>query len=190
MAKLVGRGAGYLPQILTRNQHPAACYFRTPFIARAIHKALPSLLESDPKSYRFSFQTSSLYDASIPSIPHFVYTDHTHKTNLYYPTFDRTKLFSESWIAKEKEIYENAVRVFTMSEHVRRSAIDHYNINPEKVECVFAGNSETDPRTSIMKISVTSVSYLLEWTGNEKGDRNWSTPSASFCESIPMRYWT
>ena len=140
-------GAGYLPQILTRNQHPTACYFRTPFIARAIHKALPSLLECDPKSYRFSFQTSSLYDASIPSIPHFVYTDHTHKTNLYYPTFDRTKLFSESWIAKEKEIYENAVRVFTMSEHVRRSAIDHYNINPEKVECVFAGsNSETDPR--------------------------------------------
>lgn len=137
----------YVPQILSRTQHPQACYFRTPFITRAIHRHLPSLVQCRPEDYLFSLQTSSLYDASIPSIPHFVYTDHTHKTNLYYPSFDPKKLFSRAWIREEQLIYDNAIRVFTMSEHVRRSAIDHYDIPPDKVECVFAGsNTETDPR--------------------------------------------
>jgi glycosyltransferase involved in cell wall biosynthesis len=80
-------------------------------------------------------------------MPNFVYTDHTHKTNLYYPTFAPNKLFSTRWVREEQHIYDNAARIFTMSEHVRRSAIDHYNIPPDKVECVFAGsNTETDPR--------------------------------------------
>ncbi|MFP6750446.1 MAG: glycosyltransferase family 4 protein [Pirellulaceae bacterium] len=137
----------YAPQILSRIHHPQACYFRTPFITQAIHRHLPALVQGRPEDYLFSLQTSSLYDASIPGIPNFVYTDHTHKTNLYYPSFDPKKLFSRAWIREEQLIYDNAVRVFTMSEHVRRSAIDHYDIPPDKVECVFAGsNTETDPR--------------------------------------------
>ncbi|MBT7853980.1 MAG: glycosyltransferase family 4 protein [Opitutae bacterium] len=141
----------YAPQIMSRTQHPQACYFRTPYIARIIHRHLPSLLKKPAEDYLFSFQTSSLYDASIAMnkdrIPNFIYTDHTHKTNLYYPTFDPDKLFSKKWVREEQHIYENAARIFTMSEHVRRSAIDHYNIPPKKVECVFAGsNTETDTR--------------------------------------------
>jgi len=137
----------YTPQIMSRTQHPQACYFRTPYIARIIHRHLPTLLKKPPEDYLFSLQTSSLYDASIKGMPNFVYTDHTHKTNLYYPTFAPNKLFSTRWVREEQHIYDNAARIFTMSEHVRRSAIDHYNIPPDKVECVFAGsNTETDPR--------------------------------------------
>ena len=131
----------YFPKLITRTQSPQACFFRTPFIARTIHDRLPGLLPSPREDYVFTFQTSSMYDASIPGIPHFVYTDHTHKTNLYYPTFDRTRFFSDAWIEEENHIYHNALRVYTMSEHVRRSCIEHYGVPGDKVECIFAGSN-------------------------------------------------
>ena len=131
----------YFPQLATRTQSPQACYFRTPYIARQIHKRLPPLLKSPPEDYLFSLATSSMYDASIPGIPHFVYTDHTHKTNLYYPTFDHSKFFSDAWIEEEKLIYKNARRIFTMSEHVRKSCMEHYGIDGKRVQCVFAGSN-------------------------------------------------
>lgn len=28
--------------------------------------------------YAFTFQTQSIFDASVPNVPSFVYTDHTH----------------------------------------------------------------------------------------------------------------
>jgi glycosyltransferase involved in cell wall biosynthesis len=131
----------YFPKLISRTQSPQACFFRTPFIARAIHNRLPGLLPSSREDYLFSFQTSSMYDASIPGIPHFVYTDHTHKTNLYYPTFDHSRFFSDAWMEEESHIYHNALRVYTMSEHVRRSCIEHYNVPEDKVECIFAGSN-------------------------------------------------
>lgn len=136
----------YYPQIVTRTHDVRACFFRTPFIARAINKGIRSLLKESSEEYLFSLQTTSLYDASIPGIPHFVYTDHTHKTNLYYPSFNPRQLFSDAWMFEESKIYQNCRQLFTMSEHVRRSAIDHYNIPPDKIECIFAGsNIESDP---------------------------------------------
>lgn len=131
----------YFPQLISRTQSPQACYFRTPYIARQIHNSLSCLLASNKEDYLFSLQTSSMYDASIPGIPHFVYTDHTHKTNLYYPTFDKTKFFSDAWIEEERRIYHNAVKVYTMSEHVRQSCIEHYQVPEDHVECVFAGSN-------------------------------------------------
>ncbi len=131
----------YFPQLLMRVHDPRACFLRTPYIARAVHRKLPSLLRSPPVEYLFSLQTSSIYDASVEGIPNFVYTDHTHKTNLYYPTFDHRKFFSRAWVAEEALIYKNARKIFTLGGHVEKSLVEHYGIPPAKVRCVFAGSN-------------------------------------------------
>ncbi len=91
--------------------------------------------------FEFSFQTQSLFDASIPGLPHFVYTDHTHLTNLTYPGFDPGNLAPSAWIELEREIYKNAAMVFTMSAHVSKSLVEQYSISAKKTLCVYAGSN-------------------------------------------------
>ncbi len=79
--------------------------------------------------YRFTFQTQSLFDASVPGIPHFVYTDHTVAVNDHYPLRNRRHIYySRRWLRLEPEIYRNATAVFTMSDHVSRSLRDDYGL--------------------------------------------------------------
>lgn len=93
-----------------------------------------------PETFAFSFQTQSLFDASAPGVPHFVYTDHTHLANLQYPDFPRAELNRE-WITVEKEIYQNASLNFTMSRNIARSICEDYSCAPSKVAVVGAGAS-------------------------------------------------
>jgi glycosyltransferase involved in cell wall biosynthesis len=116
-----------------------SCAQRTPkYFAEA--RALVSQLLSGGR-YRFTFQTQSLFDASQAGTPHFVYTDHTHMANLYYPSFDRNKLYSPRWIGLERSIYHNATLNFTMSSHVTRSLMEHYGCESRKIECVGIGSN-------------------------------------------------
>src|SRR5512133_3924593 len=54
-------------------------YNRTAYFFRKRRKFLLSRLSRE--KYDFTFQTQSLFDASVPGIPHFLYTDHTHLAN-------------------------------------------------------------------------------------------------------------
>lgn len=96
------------------------------------------------KAYWFSFQIQSIFNASLPGLPHYVYTDHTHLANLSYPSFDRRKLLPESWIKREKTIYQDSKLVFTRSMHVTDSVIKQYDIPPERVACVYYGANVAD----------------------------------------------
>jgi glycosyltransferase involved in cell wall biosynthesis len=116
---------------------------RTPRYFAATRALLSESLSR--RRYRFTFQTQSLVDASQAGTPHFVYTDHAHLTNLYYPSFDRSQLYSPRWIELEKSIYHNAALNLTMSSHVSRSLIEHYGCEPGKVECVSLGSNITSP---------------------------------------------
>ena len=136
----------YYGRDLLRRRHSfRACHFRTPYMFARIRKRMQQRLGRNVSSYVFSFQTQSLYDASVPGLPHFVYTDHTHLSNLYYPGVDRSKLFARAWIDLEASLYRNATRVFTMSQHVRHSLLEHYRCDPERVLCVFAGSNLPGP---------------------------------------------
>ena len=134
----------YWRELLSGRQTVRLCFYRTPYIFRKIRQLVRARLEPHLEDYAFSIQTQSLYDASVPGLPHFVYTDHTHLTNLQYPGFPRAELFAREWIDLEQDIYRNAKHVFVMSEHVRRSLIDQYASDPEDSTCVYAG-SNIDP---------------------------------------------
>lgn len=87
----------------------------------------------------FTLQTQSLWDASTPGIPHFVYTDHTHLANLRYREFDHRHLGSNTWINLESQIYQNARQVLVTSEFAKHSLIEDYGILEDKIACVYSG---------------------------------------------------
>ncbi len=115
------------------------CFYRTPYIFQAIRRWLRSRLGPRRNEFAFSFATQSLYDASIPGLPHFLYTDHTHLANLSYPHFTEQSLFAAEWIALEREIYSNAACVFVPGEHVLESLRTQYLCAPGRAQCVHAG---------------------------------------------------
>ncbi len=99
------------------------------------------LARLDGRRFAFTFQTQSLFDSSLPGIPHFIYTDHTHLENLKYPLPEAAGPLSRSWAKLERSIYHNARMIFTMSANVARSVIDEYGCPAQKVECVYAGSN-------------------------------------------------
>ena len=129
----------YGPQLLSRTETLRDSYLRTTYLFRQIQQAMRAVIDSE--RHVFSFQTQSLYDTSVPGVPHFIYTDHTHLSNRRWPGFEAHRLRSKKWIALERCIYENARCVFTRSDHVTADVIRHYEIDPRKVECVFAGSN-------------------------------------------------
>jgi glycosyltransferase involved in cell wall biosynthesis len=157
----------YGSDLLSGRRSFETCYFRTPYMFHRIRNRMRQRLDRNLARYAFSFQTQSLYDASVPGLPHFVYTDHTHLTNLYYPGFDRSQLFAQAWINNEASLYRNAARTFTMSQHVRRSLLEHYHCNPERVSCVFAGSNLVGPLSPLQNANYRNQRILfagIDWT--------------------------
>jgi glycosyltransferase involved in cell wall biosynthesis len=113
------------------------CKIRTGYFFGTLNSAIQRYLAKD--EYRFTFQTQSLFDASIRGTPHFVYTDQTERECLNYPNFEKSNLLPDSWLDREATIYHNADRVFTMSHNVSRCLVQNYGCTPEKVVCVGAG---------------------------------------------------
>jgi glycosyltransferase involved in cell wall biosynthesis len=122
-------------------------YMRTTYAFRHIHAAMRRLII--PGRHAFSFQMQSMFDSSVPGVPHFVYTDHTHLSNLHYPDFDRSELRPQRWIDLERALYENTASVFTRSTDVAADLTHFYNIPADKVECVWAGSNVESAAASL-----------------------------------------
>ena len=117
------------------------------------------------ESFAFTFQTQSLWDASTPGVPHFVYTDHTHLANLRYPEFDRRALYSEAWIDLEREIYQNAELVFLTSNFSRNSVVEDYDCDEESVKCVYSGvNCDVDAAGAPRSYEQKNILFMgVDW---------------------------
>lgn len=90
--------ADYLQSIVKGQRRLDDCVMRTPYYFNRLRRELLKRLARKP--YVFSFQTQSLWDASAPGLPHFVYTDHTHLANLEYPDFAENvsfRIHGSSW---------------------------------------------------------------------------------------------
>jgi glycosyltransferase involved in cell wall biosynthesis len=118
-------------------------YARTSYLFNRIHRTMASLVS--PQRHAFSFQTQSMFDTSVPGVPHFVYTDHTHLSNLATEYFDRRHLRPPWWLALERRIYANAARVLTRSHNIVTDLSTHYGIPEGKAVCVYAGANVQSP---------------------------------------------
>ena len=112
----------------------------TSFMFRTIKKQIAAtLLPRD--DYAFTLQTQSLFDAQVPGLPHFVYTDHTLLANLDYHQQENSRIdiFSKQWRKMEPDIYANADAVFTMSDNVSNSLVRYYGYPEERIARVGVG---------------------------------------------------
>jgi glycosyltransferase involved in cell wall biosynthesis len=118
---------------------PWKAFFTTTWMFRRMSRLARRFVAQQP--FDLTFQIQSLFDARVPDVPHFVYTDHTHLSNLDYPDFDRRTLRSADWLALERELYAGAAAVFTRSHHVSESLVNRYGCPAERVVCVGAGSN-------------------------------------------------
>lgn len=129
----------YGKDIISGKKSFMGTYNRTSFFFNNTRRQILKKLKNG--NYSFTFQTQSLYDGSIPGVPHFIYTDHTHLANLHYPGWDRNLLLNKSWLANEIKVYQHAAMNFTMSSNITRSVIEDYSCSPDQVRCVYCGSN-------------------------------------------------
>ncbi|MGH8140714.1 MAG: glycosyltransferase family 4 protein [Steroidobacteraceae bacterium] len=131
--------AQYGPALVRGHTSLRLAYFTTTYAFKKLHEAMRPFIQVG--RHAFSFQMQSLYDTSVPGVPHFIYTDHTHLSNLHYPDFDRRLLRPPPWVALERTVYENATGIFTRSSDVAADLTSFYGIAKDKIECVYAGSN-------------------------------------------------
>jgi glycosyltransferase involved in cell wall biosynthesis len=138
---------------------------KTSYMFRRTRAALLQRLRGT--DFAFTFQTQAMFDASLPDIPHFIYTDHTHLENRNYPVPEAATPLSLTWAAMEKGAYQNARMVFTMSRNISRSLISEYGCSPQRVKCVYAGSNvsaEVSANIDNSRFSAKNILFVgVEW---------------------------
>lgn len=171
----------YYKQIFINRGNIKKYKLRTSHVFNSIKKRAEVKLQHG--GYSFTFQTQSFFDASIPNVPHFVYTDHSHLANIYYPAFNSNNLYPKAWIEMERSIYKNATLCFTMSSNISRSLIEQYQCSPEKVVCVFAGNNVKN--ATAVEDSNKYKSKIILFVGVEWKRKGGSLLAAAFKNLLP-----
>lgn len=99
------------------------------WIARHIH----------PETTLFIFQTQSVFNASHPAIPFFIYTDHTHRAHKRQPGGGSPAKVGSDWLECEQSLYRRADTVFTLSKFCVESVIEDYGVPETKVLVASTG---------------------------------------------------
>jgi len=102
-------------------------------------RKLAQLLPNAAKDCQFTFQTQSLFDASVPGIPHFLYTDHTFLANRRYDPPRKTWPASMAWRRMERNLYERCRVCFVTSQFAEDSLVEDYGVDPKRVQVVSSG---------------------------------------------------
>ena len=137
----------YWRELLTGKKKFRKSFRGTTYLFNQVKRLVEDYLGPRRDEYAFSFQLQSIFDASLPGLAHYVYTDHTHLANLEYQGFDPRSLHSPAWVELERSVYGNARRVFTRSTNISRSLTRDYGCPEEKVECVYVGmNTKAAPK--------------------------------------------
>jgi glycosyltransferase involved in cell wall biosynthesis len=153
----------YGKDIAQRRKKFRLAFWRTPFIFRQIRRLVQNRIAKG--TYVFTFQMQSLFDASTPGIPHFVYTDHTHLENRHYTT-GTPNLYSPRWIELERQVYQNASITFLRSSNVRRSLLEDYGCPPDQAVLVYAGSNASVGQVKTSNTDYTKPNILfvgLDW---------------------------
>ncbi len=130
----------YSSEILKKRKSLKECLWRTTYLNQQVKQLMARKARRTP-SLAFTFQMQSLFDASVPGIPHFLYTDHTNLANRHYLHVDDNVFYPHHSQLVEQAAYDHAAGIFTRSHHVTWSVIEDYQTEPAKVHCVYAGSN-------------------------------------------------
>ncbi|ANT60672.1 hypothetical protein AYJ57_10020 [Salipiger sp. CCB-MM3] len=110
--------------------------------SQAYYKAVNDMIRDrfHPMEFDFTLQTQSLFNAALPGIPNFVYTDHVARAGMS-ALQGQFGAPSGGWFDCERQIYTQAEHVFTFGPKIRRLLIEHYGIAPEQASAIGAGAS-------------------------------------------------
>ena len=147
---------GLNPWKLKRKRHFSTYLFRQRSAAAA--KRLSR------SRYLFSMQSQSMFDASTPGLPHFIYTDNTMLANLEYGMTRRELPVTGKWLQLERQSYHKARACFVMSTNVARSLVQHYGCPEDKVVCAYAGCNASVEQVERTSYSSKNILFVgVEW---------------------------
>jgi glycosyltransferase involved in cell wall biosynthesis len=151
------RKVGLDPMRLKRCRHWTTYLFR--------QRSLTGAREIAKRRCSFSMQIQSTFDASVPALPHFVYTDNTMLANLQYEMTQKGDLpVTDKWIALEGRLYKNARTCFVMSQNVGRSLIEDYGCAKERVVCAYGGTNAPIVASSGKTYGQKSILFVgVDW---------------------------
>lgn len=119
-------------------------FFRTTFAFKLMTRYCQRKLNKDGSNYDLILQSGVLFAPSrrTPPNPYALYIDHTYAITKMYPDvvgLPHPVRVTPAWEAMEREVYQNAACIFTMSNNVKQSLIEDYCIEGGKVSVVGAG---------------------------------------------------
>jgi alpha-maltose-1-phosphate synthase len=116
-------------------------------------RAVAEFVESRAGSFDVILQMYCLFSPG-PTHPYVMYLDSTMAilTRHYPPGAPMTRRERRRWLALERDTYHQAAHVFPMSEFVKRSLVEDYGCDPERVTVVGAG-------TNLRSASIEGKSY-------------------------------
>ena len=125
----------FAPIIAKQKIPPQDLMVRVPYFQKCLSRALKTAaVDCD-----FTLQTQSLFDARVPGISNFLYTDHTHLANQRYEPRRLTWPVSRSWLEMEKSLYSGSRVCFSTSHFAANSIVEDYGVPRERVAVVFSG---------------------------------------------------
>ncbi|MFC1668271.1 glycosyltransferase family 4 protein [Chlamydiota bacterium] len=121
-------------------------YFnRTTYAFCLMSKAVDKYIRQVKERYDIVLQWGGLFSASLNkkgSLPYILYLDHTYAISKRYPHIPGLldpPIQDKKWEMREREIYEKADKIFTMSNFVKNSLIHDYHIPSKKIIVVGLG---------------------------------------------------
>jgi glycosyltransferase involved in cell wall biosynthesis len=131
----------------------------------------------DPAKVAFIFQTQSMFDASHPGIPFFIYTDHTREAHKRQPGGGSPAPASPEWIRLEAALYRKATTVFTLSRFCAESVVLDYGVPEERVLTVSTGINMDLP---LLEKSASTPEPVILFVGAEWGIKGGEELASAF----------
>jgi glycosyltransferase involved in cell wall biosynthesis len=152
-----------LGSILCGKHSPWDFVFAEPMAWKLISRWI--LRRVTPENTAFIFQTQSIFDASHPEVPFFIYTDHTREAHKRQPGGGSPSSASREWKRLESSLYGKAATVFTLSRFCARSVIEDYGVPESRVLTVSTGINMELPSFEVPDVPKEPVILFVgaEW---------------------------
>ncbi|MCK4851764.1 MAG: glycosyltransferase family 4 protein [Candidatus Omnitrophica bacterium] len=121
-------------------------YKKTSFAFQQMSRAAEKVLQENSGDYDIILQSGTLFSpgTDFKKRKYFLYLDHTYAISRGYDRSEGLRVplsLPSGWQEMEKEVYENAKKIFAYSVHVKNSLINDYGIKEDSVVVAGAGSN-------------------------------------------------